>query len=78
MLEPRGVLGERRIVDLNALIDEALNLAYHGARAQDRSSTSRWNAISAKHRPDRGQPQDITRGVPELFANGFYAITSDA
>ena len=38
MLEhSRGVIGERRTVDLNALIDEALNLAYHGARAQDQS-----------------------------------------
>ena len=38
MLEhSRGSSGERRMVDLNALIDEALNLAYHGARAQDQS-----------------------------------------
>ena len=38
MLEhSRGVSGERRVVDLNALIEEALNLAYHGARAQDAS-----------------------------------------
>ena len=38
MLEhSRGSRGERRMVDLNALIDEALNLAYHGARAQDQS-----------------------------------------
>ncbi len=36
MLEhARGVTGERREVDLNGLIHEALNLAYHGARAQD-------------------------------------------
>src|SRR5208282_4177585 len=36
MLEhSRGESGERREVDLNALVDEALNLAYHGARAQD-------------------------------------------
>jgi len=36
MLEhSRGVSGERREVDRNNLIDEALNLAYHGARAQD-------------------------------------------
>src|SRR6185437_6537760 len=33
----RGGSGERREVDLNALIEEALNLAYHGARAQDQS-----------------------------------------
>src|SRR5262249_15945403 len=38
MLEhSRGASGERRSVDLNALVDEALNLAYHGARAQDQS-----------------------------------------
>src|SRR5690242_5167545 len=36
MLEhSRGVSGERRAIDLNALVDDALNLAYHGARAQD-------------------------------------------
>src|SRR4029078_3482355 len=36
MLEhSRGSSGERREVDLNVLVDEALNLAYHGARAQD-------------------------------------------
>ena len=38
MLEhSRGVTGERREVDLNSLIEEALNLAYHGARAQDQN-----------------------------------------
>ena len=38
MLEhSRGASGERRTVDINALADEALNLAYHGARAQDQS-----------------------------------------
>ncbi len=38
MLEhSRGASGERRTVDINALAEEALNLAYHGARAQDQS-----------------------------------------
>jgi two-component system, NtrC family, sensor kinase len=38
MLEhSHGSSGERRCVDLNGLIEEALNLAYHGARAQDAS-----------------------------------------
>src|SRR5579862_4472712 len=38
MLEhSRGSSGERRVVDLSTLIDEALNLAYHGARALDQS-----------------------------------------
>jgi len=33
----RATSGERRFVDLNTLVEEALNLAYHGARAQDQS-----------------------------------------
>ncbi len=38
MLEhSRGGSGERREVDLNNLVEEALNLAYHGARAQDQN-----------------------------------------
>ena len=38
MLEhSRGGSGERREVDLNGLVEEALNLAYHGARAQDQN-----------------------------------------
>src|SRR5258707_6568341 len=38
MLEhSRGGSGERRSIDLNGLIEESLNLAYHGARAQDQS-----------------------------------------
>jgi NADP-dependent 3-hydroxy acid dehydrogenase YdfG len=38
MLEhSRGTSGERRSVDLNGLMEEALNLAYHGGRAQDAS-----------------------------------------
>jgi GAF domain-containing protein len=38
MLEhSRGSSGERRTVDLNGLIEESLNLAYHGGRAQDQS-----------------------------------------
>src|SRR5690242_18259223 len=38
MLEhSRGSSAERREIDLNTLLDEALNLAYHGARAQDQT-----------------------------------------
>jgi hypothetical protein len=47
MLEhSRGVSGERRAVDLNALIEEALNLAYHGPAPRTRASTSRWSGSS--------------------------------
>jgi two-component system, NtrC family, sensor kinase len=52
MLEhSRGGSGERRRVDLNTLVEQALNLAYHSAAPRTRASTSRLNAISA--RPSR-------------------------
>jgi GAF domain-containing protein len=52
MLEhSRGGSGERREVDLNALVEDALNLAYHGAALRTRISTSRWHAISLRPSP---------------------------
>ena len=68
--------GERRIVDLNELIDEALKFAYHGARAQDQT----FNITLER---DFGEgialievnPQDMTRVFLNLFSNGFYATT---
>jgi signal transduction histidine kinase len=75
MLEhSRGSSGERRSVDLNTLVDEALNLAYHGARAQDQSFN-----ITLRRDFDEGVtpitlvPQDVTRVLLNLFSNGFYA-----
>jgi signal transduction histidine kinase len=75
MLEhSRGSSGERRSVNLNTLVDEALNLAYHGARAQDQNFN-----ITLQRDFDEGitpitlVPQDITRVLLNLFGNGFYA-----
>ena len=75
MLEhSRGVSGERRVVDLNALIEEALNLAYHGARAQDKefNVTLERDFVQAA-KPIEVVPQDVTRVFLNLFGNGFYA-----
>ena len=77
MLEhSRGGSGERREVDLNGLLEEALNLAYHGARAQDQSFN-----ITLERDLDPGLasieivPQDLTRVFLNLFGNGFYAAS---
>ena len=80
MLEhSRGSSGERRMVDLNALIDEALNLAYHGARAQDQSfNITLERDFGEGIAPIEVNPQDITRVFLNLFANGFYATTKRA
>jgi PAS domain S-box-containing protein len=75
MLEhSRGASGERHAVDLNALVEEALNLAYHGARAQDQSfNITLERDLSPGIAPIELNPQDITRVVLNLCSNGFYA-----
>jgi len=80
MLEhSRGVTGERREVDLNALVEEALNLAYHGARAHDQNFNI---TLERKLDADLGRielaPQEMTRVFLNLFGNGFYAASKRA
>ena len=77
MLEhSRGVSGERREIDLNALVEEALNLAYHGARAQDqRFNITLERDFKADLAPIEVSPQEMTRVFLNLFSNGFYAAT---
>jgi two-component system NtrC family sensor kinase len=77
MLEhSRGGTGERHEVDLNGLVEEALNLAYHGARAQDQNfniTLERDFAQGIAH--IELVPQDMTRVLLNLIGNGFYAAT---
>ena len=77
MLEhSRGESGERRPVDLNDLVEEALNLAYHGARAQDQSfNITLERDFAAAIAPIELVPQDVTRVLLNLIGNGFYAAT---
>jgi PAS domain S-box-containing protein len=66
--------GERRSADINALVEESLNLAYHGARAEKPGFAI---TLRQDFDPDAGAlelyPQDITRALLNLISNGFYA-----
>jgi two-component system, NtrC family, sensor kinase len=75
MLEhSRGGSGERRHVEINTMIEEALNLAYHGARAQDQSfNITLERDLGVDIAPIELVPQDMTRVFLNLFSNGFYA-----
>jgi two-component system NtrC family sensor kinase len=67
------------MVDLNVLIDEALNLAYHGARAQDQSfNITLERDFREGIAPIEVNPQDITRVFLNIISNGFYAATRRA
>jgi signal transduction histidine kinase len=80
MLEhSRGSSAERRMIDLNALIDEALNLAYHGVRAQDQSfNITLERDFGDGIAPIEVNPQDVTRVFLNIFSNGFYAANKRA
>jgi PAS domain S-box-containing protein len=76
LLHSRSGSGEHRLTDINTIVEESLNLAYHGARAErpDFNITLRRDFD-----PDAGKidlyPQDITRVFLNLISNGFYAAT---
>jgi GAF domain-containing protein len=76
LLHSREGSGEHRPADINALLDESLNLAYHGARAEK----SEFN-ITLQRNFDQAAgaievfPQEITRVFLNLISNGFYAAT---
>jgi GAF domain-containing protein/two-component sensor histidine kinase len=76
LLHSREGSGERTSVNVNAMVEEALNLAYHGARAEKPG----FNVTIAKSLdPNAGAadlfPQEITRVLLNLISNGFYATT---
>ena len=70
----RGGSGNPESVNLNALVDESLNLAYHGARAQDQNfNITIERAYGENIPPMQLVPQDMTRVFLNLFSNAFYA-----
>ena len=74
LLHSRQGSGEHRPVDINALVEESLNLAYHGARAEKQDFNI---TLKRSFDPTAGDvdlfPQEITRVLLNLISNGFYA-----
>ena len=67
------------MVEFSALTDEALNLAYHGARAQDQSfNITLERDFGEGIAPIEVNPQDMTRAFLNILSNGFYAPTRRA
>ncbi|MDA9402171.1 histidine kinase [Bradyrhizobium sp. CCBAU 45389] len=76
LLHSREGSGERRSADINAIVEESLNLAYHGARAEKAG----FNVTLERNLdPSAGalevHPQEITRVFLNLISNGFYAAS---
>ena len=76
LLHSRQGSGEHRLIDINALVEESLNLAYHGARAEKEGFNI---TLERSFDPTAGEvdlfPLEITRVLLNLISNGFYAAT---
>jgi two-component system, NtrC family, sensor kinase len=76
LLHSREGSGEHRPADINALLDESLNLAYHGARAEKpQFNITLQRDFDASAGEIELFSQEITRVFLNLIANGFYAVT---
>jgi len=75
LMHSRGKSGDPELVDLKNLLSDALNLAYHAMRAQDRRFNLR---IETEFDPATGSiraiPQEISRVFLNIVNNAFYAV----
>lgn len=76
LLHSREGSGDHRPVNINAIVEESLNLAYHGARAEKQGFNI---TLERSFDPAAGEvdlfPQEITRVLLNLISNSFYAAT---
>jgi signal transduction histidine kinase len=74
LLHSRAGSGEHRPSDINAVVEESLNLADHGARAERPAFNV---TLEREFDPGAGMvdvyPQEIARVLLNLISNGFYA-----
>jgi signal transduction histidine kinase len=76
LLHSREGSGELRAADINGLVEESLNLAYHGARAEKSGfNITLQREFDANTGAAELFPQEITRALLNLISNGFYAAT---
>jgi signal transduction histidine kinase len=76
LLHSRQGSGEHQPADINTIVEDSLNLAYHGARAEKQDFNV---TLEKSFDPSAGEvdlfPQEITRVLLNLISNGFYAAT---
>jgi signal transduction histidine kinase len=75
LLHSRGQSGARELSDINGLVEEALNLAYHGIRARDHAFNVN---IRREFQPDLARvpvrSEEISRVLLNILNNAFYAM----
>ena len=72
-------VGEHRPVDINAIVDESVRLAYHGARSEkDDFDIAMLRNFDPAAGITNAYPKQITRVLLNLISNGIYAATQRA
>jgi two-component system NtrC family sensor kinase len=78
LLHSRGDEGQKVPTDINAMMEEYTNLAFHGMRAREKSFQADYRfELDNTIPPLNVVPQDIGRVILNLVNNAFYAV-SDA
>jgi len=76
LMHARKGTGDQRMVDINALVEETLNLAYHGARAERQGfNITLEKSLDAEAGEAELYPQEISRVFLNIISNGFYAAS---
>jgi two-component system, NtrC family, sensor kinase len=79
LLHSRTGPSEHRAIDLNTTVEEALNLAYHGARAETPGfSITMEKDLDSRAGTIEAFPQELLRVMLNLINNGFYAARKRA
>ncbi len=69
----RGKTGDKQLTEVNSMLDEDLNLVYHGLRAQDSTFNIK---IEREYQKDLAKinvvPQDMSRVFLNILQNGCY------
>lgn len=75
----RGKTGEFEQIEINNMVSEYVNLAYHGMRAKDKSFNT---SIKTQLDPEVGKasivPQDLSRVILNIVNNACYALDERA
>lgn len=75
LMHSRSGVSEKQVTDINKLVAEFVDLAYHGMRAKDSGFNCNLEKDLGKDLPKvKVIPQDISRVVLNIFNNAFYAV----
>ena len=75
LLHSRGKSGEKQKVNINDLLNEYLNLAYHGFRAQDSTFNLKMETnYDSSLEPINVVPQNLSRVFLNIINNGCYSV----